>query len=89
LALLLSGCLAGKLATFGAGDGRLAVELPIACEAFLQQVPVPPVTGKTNAQVAYVRTADALDEANARLGAGGDCARDQRQLYAGKDTSQP
>lgn len=88
--MLLSGCLASdKLATFGAGDGKLAVELPIACEAFLQQVPVPAVTGKTNAQVAYARTADALDEANDRLGAGGSCARDQHQIYSGKETSQP
>lgn len=85
--MLLSGCAADKLAVFSAGDAKLAVTLPIACEAFLQPVQVPPVTGNSNAIVAFIRTADALDEANDRLSAGGDCARDQRADYAGKETA--
>jgi len=84
-ALLLTGCQSGSsLATFHQGDAALAVELPSICEAFLQPVPQPKVTGKTNAIVAYLRTADALDDANGRISAGGDCERDQRQAYSAK-----
>lgn len=42
------------------------------------------MTSKTDARVAYTRTADALDEANDRLTVGGMCMRDERQDYAGK-----
>jgi hypothetical protein len=83
-ALLLTGCAANKLATFSAGDARLSVKLPAFCDAFLQPVPVPVVTAKTDARGAYVRTADALDGANDRLTVAGLCAGDQRQDYAGK-----
>jgi hypothetical protein len=83
--MLLCGCTAGhKLADFSAGDARLAVALPAVCEAFLQKVPMPAVTPKTDARLAYTRTADALDDANDRIGASGDCLRDQRQDYAGR-----
>jgi hypothetical protein len=72
----------GSLATFQAGDAPLAVKLPTVCESFLQPVAVPPVTRKTDARAAYTRSADALDEANARLSIGGDCAKDERAAYA-------
>lgn len=85
-ALLLSACGPdSKLATFSKGDARIAVELPQICEAFLQRVPPPAVTTKTDARVAYTRSADALDDANGRIGAGADCLQDQRHDYAGKD----
>ena len=58
--------------------------LPTVCDAFLLPVKVPPVTHKTNAIVAYIKTADALDEANTRLSIGGDCARDERAAYTHK-----
>jgi hypothetical protein len=81
--LLLCGCAEGdKLADFSAGDAKLAVALPQVCEAFLQKVPQPVVTARTNARVAYTRAADGLDEADDRIGGAADCLRDQRQDYA-------
>lgn len=59
--------------------------LPSVCEVFLQPVKAPAVTRKTDARVAYARTADALDDANDRLTVGGYCVRDERQDYAGKE----
>jgi hypothetical protein len=85
-ALLLSACTADKLASFSAGDVGLAVALPTECEAFLTRVPPPQVTTKTDARIAYTRSADALDEANDRLGGAADCSADQRRRYAGKDS---
>jgi hypothetical protein len=41
------------------------------------------VTRKTDAGVAYRRTADALDEANDRIAIGGMCVSDERTQYAG------
>lgn len=79
LALLLTGC-ADRLAHFSAGDAPLAVTLPAFCETILKQVPPPAVTRKTDACVAYTRAADALDEANGRIGIGGACLRDRADL---------
>lgn len=88
-ALLLTACQSGNsLATFDKGDARLKVDLPSVCEAFLQKVPQPKVTGKTNAIVGYLRTADALDDANGRIGAGADCFSDERQAYAAKEKTK-
>jgi hypothetical protein len=87
LAIALSGCGANKLAQFAPGDvppGEPRV-LPKFCEQILQQVPPPAVTGKTDAGVAYSRTADALDEANDRIAIGGMCLGDERAEYAGKE----
>ncbi|MGY3393422.1 hypothetical protein ACVWW6_006013 [Bradyrhizobium sp. USDA 3311] len=86
-ALLLTACQSGNsLATFGAGDGRLTVDLPAVCEAFLQPVPQPQVSRKTDGRVAYTRAADALDEANSRIENAAECHRDERAAYgAGKD----
>jgi hypothetical protein len=85
LALSLIGCAGqNKLATFSKGDAALQVKLPDVCEAFLQRVPEPAVTRKTDARVATVRFANALHEANDRIGAGGDCFRDERTAYEGK-----
>jgi hypothetical protein len=87
-ALLLTACadLRDKLATFQQGDTRLAVDLPAVCDAFLQKVPRPPVTHKTDARIAYTHSADALDEANTRIEDGADCHREERAMYgAGKD----
>ena len=80
---LLSGC-ADRLASFKAGDTRLAVSLPTECEAFLRKEPAPKVTPSTDARVAYTRTADALDTVNDRVDAGAQCFRDQRTGYAAK-----
>lgn len=86
MATILCGCgPAGRLGSFQAGDGRLEVELPAVCEAFLQRVPVPPVTAKTDAHIAFIKVDAALDEANGRIENGGSCVRDQRELYAGKE----
>ena len=84
LALLLIGCASDNTGGFSAGDVALAVNLPSVCEAFLQPVPVPPVTRRTDARVAYVRTADALDTANGRIVGGRSCFRDQRIAYKAK-----
>ncbi|MCK1501513.1 hypothetical protein [Bradyrhizobium sp. 188] len=44
------------------------------------------MTRKTDARVAYTRSADALDEANTRIESGADCHREERAIYgAGKD----
>lgn len=84
-ALWLTGCASdGNVATFTAGDTRLAVNLPAVCEGFLQAVPAPAVTRKTDARVAVVRYAGALQEANFRLVSGRDCERDLRTGYMGK-----
>jgi hypothetical protein len=80
-ALLLTGC-ATRFGTFTRGDAPLQVKLPAFCETILRKVPPPTVTRKTDARVAFTRTADALDEANGRIGIGGACLRDQRQAYA-------
>ena len=87
MALLLTGC-ASHSARFSAGDGNLTVSLPSACEPFLAPVPVPKVTRQTDARLAYTRTADALDDANDRLTAGGLCVADQRRAYAGTPTQE-
>lgn len=87
-ALLLTACAGDKLASFSAGDAKLAVHLPVFCEAFLQPVKVPAVTRKTDARVAFTRTADALDEANDRLTVGALCVGDERRDYAGKSTPE-
>jgi len=52
------------------------------CDAFLQPVPRPPVTRKTDARVAYARSDDALDEANSRIQSGSECHRDERAAFA-------
>jgi hypothetical protein len=90
LGWLLTGCATNNLATFSAGDvdARLAVKLPAFCEAFLQPVKVPVVTAKTDARVAFTRTADALEDANDRLTVGGMCIRDERQSY-GAEKEKP
>ena len=84
-ALLLTGCaeLKDKLASFSKGDAPLAVTLPAVCEVFLQPVKVPVVSAKTDARLAFTRTADALDDANDRLIVGGYCVRDERVAYEG------
>lgn len=80
--LSLIGCTAGgKLATFEKGDARLAVDLPDVCDAFLQKVPEPPATAKTDKGVAAVRYADAFHEANYRIVAGAECHQDERAAY--------
>lgn len=89
MALLLTGCAENSLATFSAGDGGLAVKLPAFCDAFLAPVKVPVVTPKTDARLAYTRTADALDDANDRLTVAGLCASGQRSDYAGKPDAAP
>lgn len=90
MALLLIGCQSeNSLGVFSAGDTALDVRLPDVCEAFLQVVPVPAVTRKTDARVAYSKTADALDEANTRLSIGGDCAADERSAYQKKPAAKP
>ena len=83
--LLLTGCQeGGKLASFSAGDGgKTPVALPSICEAFLQPVPVPRETPKSDAIAAYPRAADERDQANDRLIVGGYCVRDERASYAG------
>jgi len=81
LALQLTGC-ATRFGTFTRGDAPLAVKLPTFCETILRKVSQPQVTRSSDARVAYTRTADALDEANGRIGIGGACLRDQRQSYA-------
>jgi hypothetical protein len=80
--MLLSACATDSVATFRAADGRLAVALSSICEAFLQPVPPPAVTRKTDGRIAFTKTANALDEANGRLVSGGDCVRDQRAAFA-------
>lgn len=83
--LLLTACQGGsKLPAFAAGDGGLKVQLPDVCEGFLLPVPQPKVTRSTDARLAYIRAADALDEANVRISDGAECERDQRQAYVGK-----
>lgn len=78
----LTGCTsAGKLATYSDGDGRLAVDLPAVCDAFLQVVDEPDATRKTDARIAAVRFADAFHQANGRLAGGRDCMADQRAAY--------
>jgi len=85
--LLTGGCsAANRLAHFGPGDvpaGEPRV-LPAFCEEILKRVPPPAVTRKTNAQIAYTKTADALDEANDRIDLGGGCMAEERAAYAGK-----
>ena len=84
--LPIGGCQLGdRLATFQAADARLDVSLPTVCDAFLQPVPVAPVTRKTNARVAYTRAADERDEANARLAGGRDCRADERAGLSTKE----
>ena len=81
--LLLTACQdSARLADFGAGDTKLAVNLPSVCEAFLQPVPVTKETPKSNAITAYTRAADERDQANDRLIVGGFCVHDQRMDYA-------
>ncbi len=80
MALLLTACATNN--DIDNGDLPLAVHLPKICEGFLVPVKTPVVTPKTDARVAYTKTADALDNANTRLSIGGDCVRDERSLFS-------
>lgn len=90
MALSLAGCTTGhQLADFQAGDVRLAVELPAVCDAFLQPVSPPAVTPRTDARVAFVKAAGALDEANTRIIDAASCHRDERVSYKANGKGKP
>lgn len=57
----------------------------MACDPILQPVPRPPVTRKTDARLAYLKSDAALEEANDRLTMGGECVRDERAAYSRKE----
>jgi hypothetical protein len=59
------------------------VALPRTCERILRKVPLPAVKAADDARVAFLKDDAALLEANARIGAGHDCIRDEHDRYAG------
>jgi hypothetical protein len=82
-ALLLCGC--ASLPNSGAaGDAKLDRTLPDTCEKILKTDPLPAVTAKTKAGVAFLKDDAALITADGRIDAGRGCVHDMRQQYSGE-----